>query len=220
MQLFLDSANTADWHLPAGCPPLAGVTTNPTLVYQAGLPVTLATYLGLIDAAATRKIPVLMLQIPHSEVARGLAMAHTLRAAAGVQLQLTFKLPCHLDWQALHSALRGAGFSTLFTGLSNAMQLLWAQSQQASYVAPYLARLAADGRDVSALIQACVAVQNVGGPKLMAASVKTADLFCQLLAAGAAAVTVKHEFATSLAQDTLANAAFAQFERDIAASGG
>ena len=219
MRLFLDTANTAEWHLPAGCPPLAGVTTNPTLVYAAGLAVNLNTYQRLLAAAIELQIPALMLQLPSVNASASMAMAEQLSKQNTVsKTNLTFKLPCHPSWQTLHTALRSNGYSTLLTGVSNPMQLLWAQALDANYVAPYLSRIAADGRNIQALIAACVAIQNAGGPKLMAASVKISELFCQLLAAGAAAVTVKPDFAASLALDALSNAAFEQFERDISAS--
>ena len=219
MRLFLDTANTAEWHLPAGCPPLAGVTTNPTLVYAAGLAVNLNTYQRLLGAAIELQIPELMLQLPSAEIGFSMPMAEQLsKQNNDSKTFLTFKLPCHPSWQALHATLRSNGFHTLLTGLANPMQLLWAQAQDASYVAPYLSRLANDERNIQALIAACVAIQNAGGPKLMAASVKISELFCQLLAAGAAAVTVKPDFAASLALDALSNAAFEQFERDISAS--
>jgi transaldolase len=42
MKFYLDSADARQWALPAGCPQVQGVTTNPTLVMQAGLPVSLS----------------------------------------------------------------------------------------------------------------------------------------------------------------------------------
>ncbi len=218
MQLYLDTAQASEWTLPAGCPPLAGVTTNPTLVRQAGLHVTLPTYVDLIEHAGRKRLSSLMLQLPNAQASQGLDWAKQLTARAQeLGVQLTFKLPCHPDWQACHTALKRAGHQTLFTGVSNPMQLLWAKAQGADWVAPYLSRMHADGRNVQLFIEACVAVQYDGGPKLMAASVKTPELFAALVGAGAAAVTVRPEFAAGLAQDSLTHAAMAQFALDCAA---
>jgi transaldolase len=217
MQLFLDTANTAEWSLPAGCAPIAGVTTNPTLIHQAGLPLTLVTYEVLIAQAIAAKLPALMLQLPDSNPTQALAWANALVSQAG-GLALTFKLPCHPDWQACHKALKRKDYATLLTGVSNPMQLLWAQAQGADWVAPYLSRMEADGRNVQHFIEACCAVQYDDGPQLMAASVKTAEMFVALIAAGAAAVTIKPQFAASMALDAITNAAIAQFDADIAAS--
>ena len=101
--------------------------------------------------------------------------------------------------------------------VANPVQLLWARAQGASYVAPYVGRLQADGRDVWALVAACVAVQ-ANGPQLLAASIKSADVLSRLMAAGAHAVTVRPELATQLATDPMTLAAMAQFDRDVLTS--
>jgi transaldolase len=218
MKLYLDSADAQQWVLPAGCPPVQGVTTNPTLVMQAGLPVSLPGYLHLIRQAGEARLPELMLQLPRADVGEAAQwLEMLLPAAVQARLRLTIKLPCHPDWQPVLREVQAWGVPTLLTGLSNPIQLLWAQSQGANYVAPYVGRLQADGRDVWALIEACVAVQ-AGGLQLLAASIKSADVLARLLALGANAVTVRPEFVAGLATDPLTLAAMAQFERDIATS--
>ena len=218
MKIYLDSAQVASWTLPAGCPPVAGVTTNPTLVYQAGLPVTLASYARLIQAAADHGVAELMLQLPEPDMATALAWQERLRTLAeDVRLKLTIKLPCHPDWLHCITAMGDANQAVLLTGLSNPVQLLWAQSLGVAYVAPYVGRLAADGRDVWALIGACVAVQ-ASGPALLAASIKSPEVLAKLIACGAAAVTLPPQSLIDWSDDALTQAAIAQFERDSAAS--
>ena len=218
MKIYLDSAQPAAWTLPAGCPDVCGVTTNPSLVYQAGLPVTLASYVSLLDAADAHGLGEMMLQLPSPDAALALQWLSPLqaRAAAG-GVHLTIKLPCHPDWLPCIRAMQQAGQAFLLTGLSNPVQLLWARSLQAAYVAPYVGRLAADGRDVWPLLQACVAMQT-GGPALLAASVKSAEVLSRLMACGAAAVTLPPASLIAWAPDALTDAAMAQFDRDTAAS--
>jgi transaldolase len=84
-------------------------------------------------------------------------------------------------------------------------------------VAPYVGRLQADGRDIWSLMKACVSVQQQG-PQLLAASIKSADVLSQLMALGAAAATVRPDFAASLATDPLTLAAMAQFDADVHSS--
>ena len=218
MKLYLDSAEAQQWVLPAGCPPVQGVTTNPTLVLQAGLPVSLPGYLQLVRQAGEARMPELMLQLPRADVGEAAQWLEVLLpAAVQARLRLTLKLPCHPNWQPVLREVQAWGVPTLLTGLSNPIQLLWAQSQGANYVAPYVGRLQADGRDVWALIEACVAVQS-DGLQLLAASIKSADVLARLMALGAHAVTVRPEFAAGLATDPLTLAAMAQFERDTATS--
>ncbi len=219
MKIYLDSAYADRWALPTGCPSIAGVTTNPSLVHQAGLPVTLPGYERLLQAVADRGIAELMLQLPSADADESLRWQARLHALAQQrQVTLTIKLPCHPDWLPAIEAMRQVAQPVLLTGLSNPVQLLWARSLQAAYVAPYVGRLASDGRDVWSLMRACVAVQDRGGPALLAASVKSPDVLAQLIACGAAAVTLPPESLAAWSADALTDTAIAQFARDTALS--
>jgi transaldolase len=228
MKIYLDSAQVASWKLPSGCPAIQGVTTNPSLVFQAGLPVNLATYLQLIQAAADHGMAELMLQLATNDTHLALQWLDALRTAAeNANVRLTIKLPCHPDWLPTITAVQAIGQAILLTGLSNSVQLLWAKSLKAAFVAPYVGRLVADGRDVWPFMQACVAVQNepdksIGGdkkgPALLAASIKSPEVLTQLIACGAAAVTLPPASLVAWSNDALTNTAMAQFDSDTAAS--
>jgi transaldolase len=221
VKIYIDSAQVSAWKLPAACPPVVGATTNPTLVYQAGLPVNLASYIYLLGAAADHGFAELMVQMPVPDAVQALHWLDGLRMQADkVRVNITIKLPCHADWLPCIQALTQAGQPLLLTGLSNPVQLLWAQSLKVAYVAPYVGRLVADGRDVWALMDACVAVQNnpAGGPALLAASIKSPDILARLIGCGAAAVTLPPASLLAWAGDTLTDVAIAQFNSDIAAS--
>ena len=218
MKFYLDSADARQWLLPAGCPPVQGVTTNPTLVMQAGLSVSLAGYLQLVAQAGEARIAELMLQLPRADVGEAAQWLEVLLpASVQARVRLTIKLPCHPDWQQVLREVQAWGVPTLLTGLSNPIQLMWARAQGAHYVAPYVGRLQADGRDVWSLIEACVAMQ-ADGLQLLAASIKSADVLSRLIASGAHAVTVRPEFAIELATDPLTLTAMAQFDRDVQTS--
>ena len=228
MKIYLDSAQVSTWKLPAGCPAIQGVTTNPSLVFQAGLPVNLATYLRLIQAAADYGMAELMLQLPTNDATLALQWLDQLRAAAeNANVRLTIKLPCHPDWLPAISAVQSKGQAILLTGLSNPVQLLWAKSLKAAFVAPYVGRLVADGRDVWPFMQACVAVQNElidaiegtkKGPALLAASIKSPEVLTRLIATGAAAVTLPPTSLVAWSGDALTEAAMDQFELDTSKS--
>lgn len=219
MKIYLDSADARAWQLPTGCPPVQGITTNPTLVHQAGLPVTLPSYLQLISQAAALGLAEIMLQLPEPDAASGLQWMQALRTHAQSQgIALTIKLPCHPDWQACIEAVVAEQQAVLLTGLSSPVQLLWARALKAQWVAPYIGRLAADGRDVWALMGACQQVQQAGGPGLLAASIKSPDVLARLIDIGAAAATLPPASLAAWSRDALTDTAIAQFERDIAAS--
>lgn len=218
MKLYVDSADHRHWHLPPGCPRIAGATTNPTLVHRAGLAVTLPTYQRLLGQAADAGLGALMLQLPHADLQEAQAWMDVLQKQSGdAGVQLTIKLPCHADWAPLMAAVRARGLGLLITGVANPVQLLWSRQQGAHYVAPYLGRLEAAGRDVWALVGACVAMQ-AQGTDLLAASIASADVLTRLIAAGAAAATLKADLISSLATDPVTEAAMAQFAHDVQAS--
>jgi len=159
-----------------------------------------------------------MLQLPRADVGEAAQWLEVLLpAAVQARVRLTIKLPCHPDWQPVLREVQGWGVPTLLTGLSNPVQLLWARAQGANYVAPYVGRLQADGRDVWSLIEACMALQS-DGLQLLAASIKSADVLSRLIAVGAHAVTVRPEFAADLATDPLTLTAMVQFDRDVETS--
>ena len=222
VKIYLDSAVATSWKVPPGCPPVAGVTTNPSLIFQAGLRVDLPTYLHLVHAAGERGLDELMLQLPSSDPAQALHWLESLvPAARQAGIRMTIKLPCHADWLRCIQAVKAQKVPILLTALSNPVQLLWAQSLKADFVAPYIGRLAAEGRDVWALVQACVAVQNdptEGGPALLAASIKSPDVLSKLMAFGAAAVTLPPASLIIWSQDELTQAAMDQFDRDTVAA--
>jgi transaldolase len=184
--------------------------------------VNLATYLKLTQAAADHGMPELMLQMPSPDPVQALQWLAALRPVAEAgRVHLTFKLPCHLDWLGAIRALQQEGQSILLTALASPVQLLWAQSLKVDFVAPYVGRLAAEGRDVWSLVQACVQVQNdtqVIGPALLAASIKTPDVLMKLLAMGAAAVTLPPASLAVWSQDAQTNLAMDQFAQDVANS--
>ncbi len=219
MKIYLDSADASSWQLPKGCPTVQGVTTNPTLVHQAGLPVALPSYLQLISQVAERGMAEIMLQLPEPDVAAAQQWTGALRAHAQSHgVALTIKLPCHPDWQACIEAMAAEQQPFLLTGLSSPVQLLWAGWLKARWVAPYIGRLATDGRDVWALMGACVQAQKEGGPGLLAASIKSPDVLARLIDMGAAAATLPPASLVAWSRDALTDTAIAQFERDIAAS--
>jgi transaldolase len=160
-----------------------------------------------------------MLQLPRPDVTEAMQWLEVLQATAALhKVKLTIKLPCHPDWLACIQAVQAKGQAILLTGLSNPVQLLWAQGLQAQYVAPYVGRLVADGRDVWPFMHACVAVQRDAGPALLAASIKSPEVLAQLIACGAAAVTLPPASLVAWRGDALTETAMAQFDRDVATS--
>jgi transaldolase len=218
VKLYIDSADASTWDLPPGSPTVVGVTTNPSLVYQAGLPVSERGYRELIARAAGHGFTEIMLQVPDADVRENVRLAAQLQELAhGTRIEITLKLPCDPRWEASIDGIHALGLPTLLTGLSNPLQLLWARERQSRWVAPYVGRLEAAGRDVWALMQACVHTQSAS-PGLLAASVRSGDVLARLMGLGAQAVTLRPDFIASLCTDAVTLAAIAQFDSDTHSS--
>jgi transaldolase len=218
MRIYLDTADPTLWALPEGCPALHGVTTNPTLVHRAGFPVTLETYLYLVDQAGVRRIPELMLQAPRPDPEEISAWLEKLLPAAAIgRTRLVVKVPCHPGWTAVIQRLREMDVPILLTGLSNPIQLLWARSVGADYVAPYLGRIEAKGQDPWPLIGACVRLQE-SGVKLVAASIRNTETLTRLLSLGSYSVTLQPGFIAERVLDAVTLEAIDQFNDDITRS--
>ena len=218
MKLYIDSANFGDWKLPEGCPPLQGVTTNPSLILAQGLPVSLETYLTLIERAGHSRIPEIMLQAPRPDAYEFASwLDRLLPGAAKSGVRMVIKAPCHPDWASIFKIVREASVPLLLTGLSNPLQLMWAESLGADYVAPYIGRIAEAGRDPWPLLKACIRAQEAG-TRLLAASVRDSDTLSRLLALGSHAVTLRPEFILNHAEDDLTHSAIRKFSEDTEAS--
>ena len=82
MKFYLDSADAAQWRLPAGCPPVQGVTTNPTLLRRSGQPCTLEHLRPLSERALALGVgmgEVLKVAQQDPEEARTAAQTHFIR---------------------------------------------------------------------------------------------------------------------------------------------
>lgn len=201
MEIYLDTARIDEWEARPGWPSLAGVTTNPALLRQAGLETRLEDLKGLVEAAAARRVGALMVQLPRPDTREAVSWADALLDTAEGRVTLTFKLPCQPEWAAVMKALKKLEARVLLTAIANPVQLLWARDQGAYWVAPYLGRLEASGRSVWPLVEACVALQARGGPALLAASIRNEDMLNGLISRGAAAATVNPALLDALARD-------------------
>ena len=107
----------------------------------------------------------------------------------------------------------------LLTGLSNPIQLLWARSVGADFVAPYLGRIEAKGQNPWPLVEACVRLQE-SGVKLVAASIRDTETLTRLLALGSYSATLQPSFIEARILDAVTLEAIDQFNDDISHSMG
>ena len=209
-RLYLDSANTADWAELAASGLCTRATCNPLLVQAAGLPVNLATAQSLAQSATRLGLEELHLQAWPDEHGNWEPMA---QAIAALGAHIVVKLPAVDAAMQAAKVLCRQGTRVLVTALSNPLHALWAAEVGASFVAPYVGRLNEAGRNATALLETLVTLQNQGGPRLLAASIRDLDTLGQVIRLGAYGVTLQKKLLLEGLADPQALMAVEQFER-------
>lgn len=210
MELYLDTADVAAVARLARIFPLAGVTTNPSIIASARQrPESVLP--ALRDALGGEGR--LFAQVMASQAQEMVAEAHKLR---GIISDLVIKVPVTAEGLAALKLLKREGIPTLGTAVYGAAQGLFAALAGAEYVAPYVNRVDAQGGDG---IQTVTELQQLltlhaPGAKVLAASFKTPRQALACLLAGCEAITLPVEVAEQFISTPAVSAAIGKFEQD------
>ncbi len=185
------------------------VTCNPLLIKATGLPVNAETAQQLYAEALAIGLEELHLQTWPDPSGDWYPVAKTL---ADMGDSVVVKFPAVASAMPAARRLRLNGHRVLITAVSNSLHALWAAEIGADFVAPYVGRLSEAGQDAFALVDQLVALQNQGGPKLLAASVRDLSVLGRLIGAGAYGITVQKALMATGINDAQALEAVAQFE--------
>jgi transaldolase len=207
--LYLDSADPAEWAEAMRGAMARRVTSNPLLMRAAGRPVTMAGAEALWSEARHLGLEELHLQAWPDAHGDWLPVA---QALAALSPHVVVKLPAVRPAMVAAAALKREGARVLVTAVSNPVHGLWAHEIGADFVAPYVGRLAQQGRDIPALLSSLVALQARGGPRVLAASVRDLDTLGWLLTLGVGAVTLRKTLLDEALGDAATIQAVAQFE--------
>jgi fructose-6-phosphate aldolase 2 len=148
MELYLDTANVAEVERLAHIFPIAGVTTNPSII-----------------AASRESIWEVLPRLQKAIGPEGTLFAQTMsRDAEGMVAEakrlsnaipdIVVKIPVTAEGLTAIKALRKEGITTLGTAVYSAAQGLLAALAGAKYVAPYVNRVDAQGGDGTRMVQA------------------------------------------------------------------
>lgn len=208
-QLYIDSAAPSEWAAALDSALLRRATCNPLLMDAAGWPVNLDSATQLVTEARSLGLAELHLQAWPDAAGDWAPVALALAALAPF---VVVKLP------AVPAALRAArllkqqGTRVLITAISNPLHGLWAADVGADFVAPYVGRLNESGRDAHGLIDTLVALQQRGGPTVLAASIRDLPTLGRLITQGVGAVTLRKALLDEALADEATLGAVAQFE--------
>ncbi|WP_318370979.1 fructose-6-phosphate aldolase [Enterobacter sp.] len=210
MELYLDTSDVAAVKKLARIFPLAGVTTNPSIVAAGKTP--LEDLLPALQDALGGKGR-LFAQVM-STTAEGMVMdARKLRS---IIADIVVKVPVSAEGLAAIKLLKAEGIPTLGTAVYGAGQGLLSALAGAEYVAPYVNRVDAQGGDG---IQTVCDLQQLltlhaPGAKVLAASFKTPRQALDCLLAGCESITLPLDVAQQFIAAPAVDAAIAKFEQD------
>ncbi|MEH4624284.1 fructose-6-phosphate aldolase [Phytobacter diazotrophicus] len=216
MELYLDTSDVAAVKRLARIFPLAGVTTNPSIVAAGKTPVEVLLP-QLYDALDGKGR--LFAQVMANTAEGMVADAHKLRA---IIPDLVVKVPVTAEGLAAIKCLKAEGIPTLGTAVYGAGQGLLSALAGAEYVAPYVNRVDAQGGDGVQTVKDLQRLLSLHAPgaKVLAASFKTPRQALACLLAGCESITLPLDVAQQFIAAPAVEAAVAKFEQDWQAAFG
>lgn len=210
MELYLDTANVAEVERLARIFPIAGVTTNPSIV-----------------AASKESVWDVLPRLQNAIGEEGTLFAQTMsRDAKGMVEEakrlnnaipgIVVKIPVTAEGLAAIKLLKKEGIVTLGTAVYSASQGLLAALAGAKYVAPYVNRIDAQGGDGIRMVQELQTLLERHAPDSMvlAASFKTPRQALDCLLAGCQAITLPLDVAQQMLNTPAVESAIEKFEQD------
>ena len=210
MELYLDTSDVAAVKALARVLPLAGVTTNPSIV-----------------AAGKERLEVLLPQLQEAMGGQGRLFAQVMATTAegmvsdarklrAIIADIVVKVPVTAEGLAAIKLLKEEGSPTLGTAVYGAAQGLLAALAGAEYVAPYINRVDAQGGDGIQTVTDLQTLLKMHAPhaKVLAASFKTPRQALDCLLAGCESITLPLDVAQQMISSPAVDAAVAKFEHD------
>lgn len=210
MELYLDTANVAEVERLARIFPIAGVTTNPSIV--AASRESLWDVLPRLQKAIGPE-GTLFAQTMGRDAETMVAEAKRL---SNVLPDIVVKIPVTAEGLVAIKALKKEGITTLGTAVYSAAQGLLAALAGAKYVAPYVNRVDAQGGDGIRMVQELQSLLELHVPdsKVLAASFKTPRQALDCLLAGCESITLPLDVAQQFISSPAVDAAVVKFEQD------
>lgn len=221
LRLYLDTADTDQWHrlLPLGI--FHGVTTNPLLLERAGQPCTLDNLQTLAQTASNLGSREIHLQTWGDNSSQFVACGLELAKMATATMDVALKLPATSDGFLAARKLADLGHRITITAVYSEAQVLAAAGFGAAYAAPYFGRLLDAGRDGRQIVLGMDSILKKTGSslRLLTASLRSAEQIIDLAREGLDTFTFGPIVADQLLAEDLTEKAAADFQRAAKAMG-
>ncbi|MCS2153570.1 fructose-6-phosphate aldolase [Scandinavium goeteborgense] len=216
MELYLDTSDVAAVKKLARIFPLAGVTTNPSIVAAGKKPLeSLLPELQEALGGQGRLFAQVM-----ANTAEG--MVNDARKLRGILADIVVKVPVTAEGLAAIKMLKAEGIPTLGTAVYGAAQGMMAALAGAEYVAPYVNRIDAQGGSGIRSVEELQQLLELHAPdsKVLAASFKTPRQALDCLLVGCQSITLPLDVAQQFIASPAVDAAIDKFEQDWLAAFG
>ena len=215
MALYLDSAVIDEIARVCAGYPVAGVTTNPTILLNAVEQGQRLRDLDVLSALLPLTSGPVFMQ-PVGETAGELVNAG-MRYVEVEQARVVLKLPMTAAGLSASRTLKTQGVRFAFTAVASLPQAYSAAAAEAEWIIPYFGRMRRAGIDASERVSEMRRLAETQGgatTRILAASVKSCADVIEATLAGAHDVTVPPALIRSMTEDALSQAAIAQFSSD------
>ncbi|MEX5487059.1 fructose-6-phosphate aldolase [Proteus mirabilis] len=211
MEIYLDTADIEEVRKLSQVLPIAGVTTNPSIIAQSAQPIE--TLLPELKAAMGGKG-----RIFAQVIARDIdTMIEEALRIGNIADNTVIKIPVtEAGLVAIKQLKQKKNMLVLGTAIYSVSQGLMAALAGADYIAPYVHRMDRQGSDgvrVVRELQTLISMHNLP-TKILAASFKTPRQVVDCLLSGASAVTLPIELAYSIIRSPVVDDAINKFTDD------
>ena len=209
MQIFLDTANIDQIRKGAKLGVIAGVTTNPSLMFKEGI----ADYEGAVKEICKIIPGPVSVEVTAEDAPEMLRQG---RVMAKWAKNVVIKIPSTLAGLEVTSALSKEGIKVNFTLCFSLNQALLAALAGAAFVSPFVGRLDDIGHEGMDLVSDIVGVYEIYDfeTKVIAASIRHTQHCAAAARAGAHIATIPYNVLLQMIQHPLTDTGVARFMAD------
>lgn len=216
MKYFADTGNLKEIEHLYSYFPMSGVTTNPSIIAQSGMPLTKAID-GILKIIGDDAIHI---QVRSEKAEDMIIEAKKYKEYFNIGENYYTKIPVTEQGIKAMKLAKDAGFKVTATAIFTQQQAIVAACAGADYVAPYVSRLdniSSHGIEVVSSIVKCLQATGMS-TEVLAASFKTVDQVYRVTECGAQSATVSYEILEALRKHPMTDISMEQFMKDAAAS--
>ena len=214
MKIFLDTSdvNVIKHHYQTGL--VDGVTTNPTLMMQAGRnPVEVISEISSVFSDRGYRIGSISAEVVADNAEEMVLQAEQYHSIDG---NITIKVPCTYEGLKACKALSDRNIKVNVTLIFSLSQSILAAKAGATYISPFVGRCEDNNIDGIDLISSIKRVFTLNGitTNILAASIRSLDHINDSYKAGADIVTLPPKIFEEMYKHSLTDQGLAQFDKD------